>query len=208
MYRIEDIQQHINELAALIGAPEHSLPTYDFPDGLARPYVEVEPTRLSCIISERGTEYERRVTTEEDELRYWVFKSVTFSMASNLDVAHRREHEDSRRQLFSYQLGLLERLKPDWKARHIQELEASFAKRGEEAELRLCSLAPAHQMSEHSVATVPRNAGSVTRSGTSGRVDDGRRSRRSYGDRFVPAGRCCQAAIRSSAAPDTLEDWK
>lgn len=69
------------------------------------------------MVCERGTEYDRRCTVEFDELLYWTFESVTDSMASGWEVAHRIETEDFRIQQLRKQLDLMEALSPAWRAR-------------------------------------------------------------------------------------------
>ncbi len=76
---------------------------------------------MSYVIVERGTELQRRTTTDLDKLSYWIFRDVTFSMAVDYEVAHRIEGQDFRILLFQHQLQLLHNLRPEWRHRYAIE---------------------------------------------------------------------------------------
>lgn len=77
---------------------------------------------MHWVVQERGIELERRTTLNRDELLYWVFQSVTFSMAADWEVLRRDHTEDFRRALFTKQFELLGRLHRPWVARRKAEL--------------------------------------------------------------------------------------
>jgi hypothetical protein len=77
---------------------------------------------MEYVVAERGSEFERRTTVRRDDLLYWVFQSVTFSMASKYEVQHRNPDEDFRKQLFTKQFELLDQLDPAWTERRKREL--------------------------------------------------------------------------------------
>jgi len=120
---IEETEHLVRKLAARIDAPADRLPTFDGPEGSARPHIEVHGGLYHWVVSERGTEYERRTTPDLDRLLYWVFGSVTFEMASEYEVYHRVPDEDSRRLLFKRHLELLKALSPSWHEEKMKELE-------------------------------------------------------------------------------------
>ena len=120
---LKAIRERIEQLAETIEAPPQYLPTYESSEHSGRPHVEVTSDgQMHWVVSERGHEFKRRSTLSRDELLYWVFAAVTHEMATMFEVTHRIEGEDFRRQLFACQLGLLDKLSPDWRARHIREL--------------------------------------------------------------------------------------
>lgn len=123
--RIEALAQ---KLAARIHAPPAYIPTFNGSDGTGRPNIEVHGAVYHWIVSERGSEYERRITTDLDKLLYWVFASVTFQMATDHELKHREPEHDFRRLLFSYQLELLRGLNPAWEQERRQELEVVLGK--------------------------------------------------------------------------------
>lgn len=69
------------------------------PRGDGSPYVEVGEAYY-FIVEERGIELERRKTIDLDELLYWVFDGVTFTVASTFETRNREPNKDSRRLLF------------------------------------------------------------------------------------------------------------
>jgi hypothetical protein len=120
---LEPLLEEIRDLADLIHAPLDGLPTFDRSEQSGRPHVEV--TRdgvMHWVVCERGTEFERRSTLDRRELFYWVFQSVTFSMAAAWELEHRVEGEDFRRQLWIKQFELLGQLHPTWVERRKVEL--------------------------------------------------------------------------------------
>ena len=110
----------IQELGATIAAPADILPTRTDKD-LGYPHIEFSNGIYHFVVRERGAELQRRSTADLDNLLFWVFDSVTFSMASHYEVAHRVPNEDSRRGLFKQHLKLLSLLNPSWaKDREIE----------------------------------------------------------------------------------------
>jgi hypothetical protein len=69
------------------------------------------------VVVERGQELERRQTTDEKELLFWVFDSVTFEMATRLELENRNENEDFRIQLFKIQEELIGEINSDYSDR-------------------------------------------------------------------------------------------
>lgn len=110
------IEQQVRKLAEKIGALTSYLPTFGQSEHTGKPHVEFDDAYF-FVVCERGTEFKRRRTDDLDELLFWVFSSVTFSMAADWEVGHRFEGEDTRRQLFARQVQLLAALSPDWAAR-------------------------------------------------------------------------------------------
>ncbi|PXA98229.1 hypothetical protein DMC47_09485 [Nostoc sp. 3335mG] len=117
---LREIQARVRELVDQVGAPPGDPVTYGSSRQTGTPHIEVD-SRYHFVVCERGNEFERRTTDDLDELLYWILEGVTFSMASNFEVKHRRPGEDSRRQLFAKQIEYLERLSPQWAARQEAE---------------------------------------------------------------------------------------
>jgi hypothetical protein len=111
-----------------ISAPEDLLPTYNISRDLAYPHIEHDSRGFHYVIVERGKE-QRRVTTQNaDELLYLIFQDVTFNMASSYEAKHRISGEDSRRQLFSHQLGLLDQLAHPWRIKREAQINDTLTK--------------------------------------------------------------------------------
>ena len=82
-----EIKKKVNELAKKINAPTDLLPTYGYSRDFAYPHIEVDNTGLlHYVIIERGQELDRKTTDKLDTLLYWIFASVTFSMARDYDL--------------------------------------------------------------------------------------------------------------------------
>lgn len=118
---LDQARAEIRRLADVIGAPEELLPTFGRTEDFARPHIEKAGESLAWVVVERGREIEHRVTQDLDELLYWTFEAITFSIACDWELAHRIEEQDSRILLFTHQLELLERLNPAWTERFRAE---------------------------------------------------------------------------------------
>jgi hypothetical protein len=108
----------VKEFGSQIGVPDTAL--FGTPQGDGTPYVEVSDAYY-FIVEERGIELDRRKTDDTDELLYWIFEGVTFSMSSDFELRNRRPGEDSRRQLFAKQEALLGQLSTQWRERKLEE---------------------------------------------------------------------------------------
>ena len=119
---VTEIQNIVNQLAEKINAPSYLLPTFSSPVGDATPNIEIDNSGLyNYVISERGNEYERKLTSDLNDLLYWIFASVTFSMACDYELKNRIEEKDCRRIMFEKQEELLGILNKDWKEKEYKE---------------------------------------------------------------------------------------
>jgi hypothetical protein len=78
------------------------------------PHIEKVGNEWRYIVAERGTELERRTTSDPEEVLYWLARDVSFDIASGYELEHRRPSEDSRRLLFAKQEELLSEMSADW----------------------------------------------------------------------------------------------
>ena len=117
---IPRLRDRITELARVIDAPDHVLPTFGYSEDTGRPHIEVDGTAFHHVLAERGREYGRFSTTSVDDLLYRVFREVTFSMAAT-HLAVNRVTWRAQRQIRRYQLELLNRLDPRWGSRRDAE---------------------------------------------------------------------------------------
>lgn len=122
MKTLEDIKKKVEELALKINAPTDLLPTYGYSKDFAYPHVEIDNHRiLHYVIVERGQELRRRSTDKLDDLLYWIFTDVTFSMASSFELNNRIEDKDCRRIIFEKQEQLLGFLNEIWGQKENEE---------------------------------------------------------------------------------------
>lgn len=119
---LDDIKKKVDEFAAKINAPTDLLPTYGYSRDFAYPHIEVDNAgRLNYVILERGQELERKTTDNLDDLLYWIFSGVTFSMACDYELKNRIEIKDCRRMVFEKQEELLATLDPIWRQKENDE---------------------------------------------------------------------------------------
>lgn len=94
-------------------------------DGSA--HVEKINGRYHYVVTERGSEFERRIAENEDEILYWLLSDVTAGIAQEFELNNRIPGQDSRRQLFVKNIELLNRLSEVWAARKKSEYEKVLA---------------------------------------------------------------------------------
>jgi hypothetical protein len=114
MLSLPEVETAVRRLARAIAAPASALPTFGSSDHSGRPHVEVDD-HYHYVVCERGQEFSRRSTRDEDRLLYWIFEDVTFSMAATYEVANRVPGRDFRRVLFRRQVELLGELHARWR---------------------------------------------------------------------------------------------
>src|SRR5688572_4009168 len=105
--KLSEIKAMVNRLAAKIGAPQNTLPTYGRSEQTGRPHIEVDSRGYHYVIAERGQEFERYTTSDIDECLYKIFADVTFELSTKFELAHRVENQDHRRIVFQHQVELL-----------------------------------------------------------------------------------------------------
>lgn len=116
------LEAQVHELARKIRAGEGLLPTFGWSRDGGYPHVECDGETMHWVVRERGSELDRRSTTDVDELLYWVFQSVTFTMASTWSARRPRPGVEFRVGLFKRQFTLLGKLDPTWVTRRKAEL--------------------------------------------------------------------------------------
>ncbi|WP_420148066.1 Imm63 family immunity protein [Spirosoma sp.] len=114
-FTLDDIKKRVDQLALIINAPSDLLPTYGYSRDSAYPHVEVDSSgHMHYVVVERGQELERKTTDQLNDLLYWIFTDVTFSMANDFEMKNRIESQDFRRILFKKQEELLGILSEEW----------------------------------------------------------------------------------------------
>jgi hypothetical protein len=112
------VKELVDTFGGLIHAPQHLYPTYGRSADGALPHIELDDSgTFHFVVVERGRELERQTTTELDDLLFWIFDTITFSMACTFELANRNHSQDFRRVLFSKQEELLGRINMNWQKR-------------------------------------------------------------------------------------------
>ena len=78
------------------------------------PHIELIRDIFQYVVTERGSEFERRQTKDPDVVLYWLLSDVTSDMALKFELHNRKHDEDFRRQYFAEQERLLRVLRADW----------------------------------------------------------------------------------------------
>jgi len=112
---MEVLRKKVNELAKLINAPNQILPTFETSEDFARPHIEKQGNEYHFVVVERGQEHQRKRTSDFDEILFWIFDGVTFSMATEIELKNRNENEDFRIQLFKIQEELIGKINQEYK---------------------------------------------------------------------------------------------
>lgn len=111
------IKKKINELARKIDAPRKLRPSYgSFDYEMDSFFIEIDQKGVMRLIeTEKGQVHEVRRTRDLDELLYWIFTNITFSMAFKLAIEKPIGSMDRRKLIFQFQEELLAKLNPQWK---------------------------------------------------------------------------------------------
>ena len=125
---LEAVETVVLNLAGKINSPPRFLPTYGRSEQSGRPHIEITGQVYYYVVAERGMENSRKKTTEIQELLYWIFKSVTFDMACDYELAHRVKGQDFRRLLFQKQIEFLNILDSGWATQMKKEKEQILEK--------------------------------------------------------------------------------
>ena len=108
---LNQIQSRFRTIADQLGS-RRSLPTTPQDDGIA--HAEHLFDNYFFVRTERGAEFERRVTKVPDELLSWFVRDLTSEIASNWELTHRMPGEDSRRLYFKKHVELLRSINESW----------------------------------------------------------------------------------------------
>ena len=76
------------------------------------------------VYTERGQEYNARVTDNSQDILYWIYQDATFEIACKWEVKNRVPDNDSRRLIFDKQLELLRMIGEEYALRREKEIEA------------------------------------------------------------------------------------
>jgi hypothetical protein len=119
------IKEQVEALGERISVPSNLYPTYGRSADGALPHIEIDPSgRFHFVVVERGQELDRRTTAVLDDLLFWVFDTITFSMSCAFELKNRNRSQDFRRILFDKHEELLGCINIEWqkKVRHNHNL--------------------------------------------------------------------------------------
>jgi len=128
MKTLTQIKAQVIQLSRQLNAKPQLLPTFGKTMDFGRPHIEVRKNSYHYIVVERGQEISHLVTSELDELFYWIFRVITSQMGYSYEHIHRHPTQDSRRIAFAHALELLDKLNPAWKVKRDAELAETLEK--------------------------------------------------------------------------------
>jgi len=101
----------------------HTMPQHD---GSA--HVEYLAGIYSYVITERGSEFERRNTESQDQILYWLTSDTVFDLACKFELHNRVAGQDSRRLMFAKKIELMSLVDPAWGERKANEHQGILSK--------------------------------------------------------------------------------
>ncbi|MBF0410494.1 MAG: hypothetical protein HQM10_24325 [Candidatus Riflebacteria bacterium] len=121
---LRSASQRYHAIAHYLGAPAKCICFATTPQHDGSPHIEFISGEFHYIVTERGSEYERRKTSDPEELLFWLVSDLTWSMASEWEIKHRIDGEDFRKQLFNKDVELLSQVNADWGRRKKEKYES------------------------------------------------------------------------------------
>jgi hypothetical protein len=97
------------------------------PQAFGAPHVEIVGDKYHYVVCERGNEYERKSTTDEDELLYWLISDDVSEMAGDFELKHRVKGKDFRRVRFAKEIALMGRISSEWAERKTDDIQKILA---------------------------------------------------------------------------------
>jgi len=126
MNSIDEIQEKISLIGALIDAPKNYWNIKFDPQGDGTPYVKMADEKFHYLVEEKGFLFEERVTDDLDTLLYWLVRDVIKKMAADYELKNRNSKFDSRRIIFDQELNLMKKIKESWYNKTKEEIEETL----------------------------------------------------------------------------------
>lgn len=127
MESVDEIQNRIFRLGAMIDAPDELLKVRRAENPSAMPYLVIDGEKYKYLCSERGYLIWSKSTTELDEFIFWMFSDVKAFMARTHCMGMDHGGKDPRRFQFSERVRLMAILNPIWAEKLKFEIEEILA---------------------------------------------------------------------------------
>ena len=128
MHTTPEIECRFRELVSRLEVSDYLRAFHTTPQHDGSPHIERVGEEFHFVVTERGSELERKRTSDPEEILYWLLEGVTMQVATRFETKNRIAGRDSREIWFPYQEELLRSLKPEWgerkKKAHARILEA------------------------------------------------------------------------------------
>lgn len=128
-YHLRDIEDITIELSKKIEGDVFWLPTFgdsigDAVQDATPLVIEVWPRQFSYLIIEKGNIWEEKTTSDPDQILFWIFKDITYSIANHHSAKISNVNIDSREILFNKQIELLEEIRMN--KHFVEELKREY----------------------------------------------------------------------------------
>ena len=88
------------------------------------PHIEYADSKYHYVVTERGSEWERRITADKNEALYWCVSDLVWGMACAYELKTRVPIFYTRRVIFDKEVELMTRINPKWATRKAEEIRA------------------------------------------------------------------------------------
>ncbi len=87
------------------------------------PHVEKIGNLYHWVVTERGSEFQRKTTALRSELEYWLVSDVVSDLSIKYELKNRVEGQDFRRIMFDKRIELMNSISLEWGNRIQKEIE-------------------------------------------------------------------------------------
>ena len=123
MKSIDYIQEEVRRIGKELcgdSKPSYLFSVASSPTHSGAPHVEIVGDEYHFVVTERGSEFERRKTKDVDELLYWFVSGDVGQLARDWELERRVDGQDLRRFWFAKEVELLKSINPEWAKRKEQ----------------------------------------------------------------------------------------
>jgi len=87
------------------------------------PHVEKIEDAFHWIVTERGSEFQRKTTTSRHEIEYWLISGVVSALSIRYEVKNRIKGQDFRRLMFKKRIELMNLISTEWAIKLENEIK-------------------------------------------------------------------------------------
>jgi hypothetical protein len=104
---MKNLRHKFESMIKKIGADSEKWQLNSTPQHDGSPHVEINGEAYHYVVTERGSEYEREIIFNIDEILYLLIRNVTFDLACKFELKNRDENQDFRYIMFYYEEVLM-----------------------------------------------------------------------------------------------------
>lgn len=125
MKSVEDIQQEVRQIGLQLCGnlkPPWLFSVAISPQRDGYPHIEVVGDEYHFVVTARGSELERKITKEVDELLFWLVEGDVLELACEWELNHRVPTQDTKRLIASKEIEYLDKINPKWAERKRKQI--------------------------------------------------------------------------------------